>query len=116
MVNATFGFFTNAFIFGAVSGVPNTICLPFQWKQIGMTLGVPSCQTYAKRAGIVDRSKSCAIGSLSNPMSPCFVAIVFLLTSRSNRRLLLDLFLLLRLLSAVETEFRFAGSTHHFDA
>src|SRR5438105_9179507 len=51
------------------------MCFPFQWNQIGMTRGVPSDQTYAKRAGIVDCSNSCAIGSLSKAISPCFVAI-----------------------------------------
>src|SRR5262249_20256130 len=75
IVSATFGFFTKAFSLGAASGVPRTICLPFQWNQIGITRGVPSGHVYANRAGIVDCSNSFAIGSLSKAISPCFVAI-----------------------------------------
>src|SRR5260370_41927348 len=90
IVSATFGFFANAFTFGAAGGGPRTICLPFQWNQIGTTRGVPSNQMYAKRAGIEDRSNSLAIGSLSKAISPCFVAIhvsFFYLTLRYFRKL-----------------------------
>src|SRR5687768_4093259 len=75
MASATCEGLPSAFIFGAVTGVPIMISLPFQWNQIGMTRGVPSGQTYAKRAGILDRNNSCAIGSLSKAISPCFVIV-----------------------------------------
>jgi hypothetical protein len=44
MVTATASPSCRAFIFGASSGVPSRISLPFQWKPIGTTRGVPSVQ------------------------------------------------------------------------
>src|SRR5919204_2497900 len=38
---------------------------------MGTTRGVPSCQEYARRAGLVECSRSCATGWVSNARSPC---------------------------------------------
>src|ERR671932_366296 len=42
---------------------------------MGTTRGVPSCQEYARRAGLVECSSSCATGWLSNARSPCCAGI-----------------------------------------
>src|SRR6185295_13887261 len=81
MLSATLELCESACTFGAFGGVPSTISLPFQWNQIGTTRGVPSRQMYARRAGEVDRSNSCATGSSSNAKLPCFVAILFFLSA-----------------------------------
>src|ERR1700716_3671773 len=47
VLNAILELRESALTFGAFSGVPSTISLPFQWNQIGTTRGVPSFHTYA---------------------------------------------------------------------
>src|SRR5437764_1703016 len=76
MVNETFGLFANALSFGALVGVPITNSLPFQWNQMGITLGEPSIQTYASRAGILDCRSSFAAGCCKSDRSPCFTGMV----------------------------------------
>ncbi len=44
IVSATFVPSRSTRIFGASGAVPSTISRPFQWKPIGTTRGVPSCQ------------------------------------------------------------------------
>jgi hypothetical protein len=45
MVSDTMGLLARAFNLGAFGGVAKTNSRPFQWNQMGMTLGVPSVQT-----------------------------------------------------------------------
>jgi hypothetical protein len=42
IVSATLGFLASALSFGAFEGLASTNSRPFQWNQMGTTLGVPS--------------------------------------------------------------------------
>src|ERR1700730_2790165 len=76
MVIDTFGFLAKALSFGAFEGVPITSSCPFQWNQMGTTLGVPSVHTYASRAGIFDCRSSFDTGCCKRSRPPCFTAII----------------------------------------
>ena len=70
IVRATVGFIWSARTLGASGGQTIAASSPFQWNQIGATRGVPSGQVKASRAGMVERSNSWAIGSLSDSGLP----------------------------------------------
>src|SRR6266851_10033068 len=72
MVIDTFGFSAKALSFGAFDGVPITSSCPFQWNQMGTTLGVPSVHTYANRAGIFDCRSSFDTGCCKSSSPPLF--------------------------------------------
>ena len=76
MVIDTFGFLAKALSFGAFDGVPITSSCPFQWNQMGTTLGVPSVHTYANRAGIFDCRSSFDTGCCKSSRPPCFTGII----------------------------------------
>src|SRR6267143_4060434 len=76
MVIDTFGFLAKALSFGAFDGVPITSSCPFQWNQMGTTLGVPSVHTYANRAGIFDCRSSFDTGCCKSSRPPCFPGII----------------------------------------
>src|SRR6202045_3682242 len=76
MVIDTFGFLAKALSFGAFDGVPITSSCPFQWNQMGTTLGVPSVHTYANRAGIFDCRSSLDTGCCKSSRPPCFTGII----------------------------------------
>ena len=60
--------------FRAAANVPKTSSLPSQWNQIGTTRGEPSVHEYASRAGTLDVSSACAVGSSSSSGPPCAIA------------------------------------------
>src|ERR1700730_5739617 len=76
MVIDTFGFLAKALSFGAFDGVPITSSCPFQWNQMGTTLGVPSVHTYANRAGILDCRSSFDTGCCKSSRPPCFTGTI----------------------------------------
>src|SRR6266851_128147 len=76
MVIDTFGFLAKALSFGAFDGVPITSSCPFQWNQMGTTLGVPSVHTYANRAGIFDCRSSFDTGCCKSSRPPCLTGII----------------------------------------
>src|SRR5260370_15424520 len=76
MVLNTLGWLAKALSLGAVDGVPITNSCPFQWNQMGTTLGVPSVHTYANRAGIFDCRSSLETGCSNSSRPPCFTGII----------------------------------------
>src|SRR6266704_668210 len=77
ITTATRSSLRSALSFGAPPNVLITSSDPFQWNHRATTRGVPSAHTYARRAGMLDTSSCCAIGSRSNSDPPFAIHITF---------------------------------------